>query len=262
MIYLIAAWIPMAISAAQSIGSNIVQGINVRKARKYGSEQEQVKRRLEAGLPIGTGNISGGFNTVTPYNQGESAQDYISKSTTNALQKQQLNLIDQQIRKATAEADIAEGERDWKLSSPETSPYGPTGTSNLQYGLNTQRDMQTFQWVIERNRQDLDNMNFLYEKGLWEEGKYREQFDAQLETLLINLSNATKTGTMLGLQIQNEEQITAVKNEIYNAMKSGRFPNISAILYALTFGQAQVPFRLPNFGMNWQGGERSSYFKY
>lgn len=262
MIYLIAPWIPFAIDAAREIGGNILQGINNRKARKYNSEQEQVRRRLEAGLPIGSGNISGGVQTPTQVDKGQSATDYIQKSVSTNLTKKQLDLIEQQVRKATAEADIAEGERDWKLANPETSPYGPMGTSNLQYGLNTQRDIQTFQWVIERNRQDLDNMNFLYEKGLWEEGKYREQFDAQLESLLINISNATKTGTMLGLQIQNEEQITAVKNEIYNAMKSGRFPNISAILYALTFGQAQVPFRLPNFGMNWQGGERSSYFKY
>lgn len=110
--------------------SNILGGINERKARLYNSPAEQVKRLQEAGLPkAAASNIQpGGGVAVTSSMGTENFAGNLNTSITTQVQRKQLEILQQELRTKAAEADIKEGERDNYLN--------PTGTyTNTNQGL-------------------------------------------------------------------------------------------------------------------------------
>lgn len=101
-----------AIPIVGGIASNVLAGINNRKARLYNSPAEQIKRMREAGLPLGAGsNISAGGGVSTPVQDlGLSGlNDNLGKSIIRNIDRKKLQIHQEELRSAKYAADIAQG---------------------------------------------------------------------------------------------------------------------------------------------------------
>jgi len=128
-----------AIPIVGGIASNVIAGINERKARLYNTPANQVKRLQEAGLPLAAGsNITagGGVSTkVSDLGTGQATQN-LGASITRSIDRKKLEIMQQELRQQQYAADIAEGERNNKLN--------PRGIfENTNQGLSAEQTIGT-----------------------------------------------------------------------------------------------------------------------
>lgn len=128
-----------AIPIVGGIASNIIAGINERKARLYNSPKNQVKRLQEAGLPLAAGsNISagGGVSTkVSDLGTGGFTQN-LGASITRQIDRKKLQIHQQELRQAQYAADLAQGNAKNQLN--------PVGVfENTNQGLNAAQTLGT-----------------------------------------------------------------------------------------------------------------------
>lgn len=94
------------------VASNVLAGINERKARLYNSPANQIARMRDAGLPLAAGsNITagGGVSTrVADLGLGQ-INDNLGKSIIRDIDRKKLQIMQQELRAAKSAADLAEG---------------------------------------------------------------------------------------------------------------------------------------------------------
>lgn len=101
-----------ALPIVGGIASNVLAGINNRKARLYNSPAEQIKRMREAGLPLAAGsNISagGGVSTQVQDLGLSGLNDNLGKSIIRNIDRKKLQIHQEELRAAKYAADIAQG---------------------------------------------------------------------------------------------------------------------------------------------------------
>lgn len=93
------------------IATNILSGINERKARLYNSPAQQVKRLNEAGLPkAASSNISPGGGVVATTGLGtDQFNNNLSQSIGRQVDRKKLEILQQEERIQRAKANIEEG---------------------------------------------------------------------------------------------------------------------------------------------------------
>lgn len=164
---------------AGSFGSAAVQQKYARKnwdaVNAYNHPKEQIKRLKEAGLPLATmfGGMGGStsLSIDTPnVDPNLGVAEGLQKGMMLSMQKKQMALMDQELRTKTAQADIAEAERDFQLSKTIDSSEGESikdfepqfGDSNLVQGVRRERGIKENERlttdIVKQLRQiDLDN---------------------------------------------------------------------------------------------------------
>lgn len=101
-----------AIPIVGGVASNIIAGINERKARLYNSPANQIKRMHEAGLPTAAGSsiqAGGGVSTKVSSFGTEGLNDNLGKSITRNIDRKKLQIHGEELRSAEAAADLAKG---------------------------------------------------------------------------------------------------------------------------------------------------------
>lgn len=124
-----------AIPLVGGIASNVIAGINERKARLYNSPKNQVRRLQEAGLPLAAGsNITAGGGVSTKVSDLGTGgfNDNLGKSITRNIDRKKLEIAQQELRAATVAADLAEGHRKNQLNPAGTFEATNQGTSAMQ----------------------------------------------------------------------------------------------------------------------------------
>lgn len=145
-----------AIPVIGSMGSAMLQQHyalkNWHRTNAYNHPREQVKRNKEAGLPLaamfsGSGGSTSQAPSTPNIDPSLGTAQGLEKYFTNRMQKKQIELIDQQIREATASADIKAGEAQWKkLGSPGTELIpGGIQFSNQVVGLEAEQKAKVAQ---------------------------------------------------------------------------------------------------------------------
>jgi len=141
-----------AIPIVGGIASNIISGINERKARLYNTPANQVKRLQEAGLPLAAGsNITagGGVSTkVSDLGTGQATQN-LGASITRQIDRKKLEIMQQELRQRQYEADLKQGERNNQLNPTGIYENTNQGTS-LAQTIGTQAEALKSAQVINK----------------------------------------------------------------------------------------------------------------
>lgn len=212
-----------AIPVAGAIGSAALQQKyalrNWERQNQYNSPKSQVQRLKEAGLPLATmfGGQGGSTSESIPTPNVDStlgAAEGIQKGMLFTMQKKQMELLDQQIREKTADADIRGLERDFLSERTIDSSTGKDdrkdfepqfGDSNFVQGERRKRAMQEAQLqgsrIVNGLKQiELDNAP--------------EQIRAQIDDVLTRIGRGQ-------LEIKRDQEYYNMLDQIAKDMKQG-----------------------------------------
>lgn len=116
------------------IASNILGGINERKARLYNSPANQVARLNQAGLPkAAASNLSIGGGAVATSSLGtEQFNQNLSSSISRQIDRKRLEVMQQELREKQSSADIAEGNAKNQLNPAGQFENTNQGTNAMQ----------------------------------------------------------------------------------------------------------------------------------
>lgn len=184
------------------------------RVNAYNTPKEQVKRLREAGLPLATMFGGQGGSTASPVDTTQvdptlGTARGLEAHFTNRMQRKQLELMDQDLRVKTAEADIKEGERNWKLSMTPDLLYGSQpgiDTSNLEQTLNIQKETANFQRLYEGAKNQIEQVAMRVQEMLEKEGVLAEKQRQEIKNMIVNmnLSNITAGDHALELKLKKQ----------------------------------------------------------
>lgn len=120
---------------AGGIASNIVAGMNERKARLYNSPVNQVKRLREAGLPLAAGsniNAGGGVSTKVADMGTSGFNQNLGASISRQIDRKKLQIMQQELRQQKYAADLSAGNLKNQLNPSGTFENTNQGTSMAQ----------------------------------------------------------------------------------------------------------------------------------
>jgi len=174
-----------AIPIVGGVVSNILSGINERKARLYNTPANQVKRLQEAGLPLAAGsNITagGGVSTkVSDLGTGQAVQN-LGASITRQIDRKKLEIMADEARSRKYEADVAEGERNWKLDNQPN--YLGSINTNQAAMLDFSKSIQESQEILENNKQFISGIEREVKESLHEKGYLTKEVIARVDQVL------------------------------------------------------------------------------
>jgi len=120
---------------AGGIASNIVAGMNERKAREYNRPINQVKRLREAGLPLAAGSniqAGGGVSTKVADMGTSGFNQNLGSSISRQIDRKKLAIMQQELRQQTYAADLAAGNLKNQLNPSGKFENTNQGTSLAQ----------------------------------------------------------------------------------------------------------------------------------
>lgn len=142
------------------------------RVNAYNHPKQQIQRLKEAGLPLATMFGGQGGSTSTPINTPNvdptlGTAEGMSRGMQLEFQRRQMQLMDQNIRSATYDADIKEKLRDFELETTLDSSDGENrpdfepqfGDSNLIQGVRRERALKEVQLGTDRVIQALKNID-------------------------------------------------------------------------------------------------------
>jgi len=168
-----------AIPIVGGVVSNVLAGMNERKARLYNSPKNQVRRLQEAGLPLAAGsNITAGGGVSTKVNDlGTSGlNDNLGKSITRNIDRKKLQIHQQELRQAQYAADIAEGN-----AKNQLNPVGQF--ENTNQGLSAAQTLGTQSEALKSAEIVNKYMPLEKTQGLLKGGKEIEQITQNIKNL-------------------------------------------------------------------------------
>lgn len=241
-----------AVPIVGGIASNIIAGINERKARLYNSPANQVKRMQEAGLPLAAGsNITagGGISTKVSDLGTSNYSGNLQASITRQIDRKKLQIHDEELRLAKVAADIAEHNRQNQLNpsgvfentnmgSNMMNTMGSVAAATKHADLiNTWLPIEKSQSILKNNAEiakiTADTRNSLAQhKIIVAEGQIKKimsQWQSRMSQA--EFTNIIRRNT--GLKNQNE--ISSIQGEILRNTKIAQIH--MAQMHAITAGQ-------------------------
>lgn len=216
-----------AIPIVGGVVSNILSGINERKARLYNSPINQVKRLREAGLPLAAGsNITAGGGVSTKVNDfgTTGATQNIGASITRQIDRKRVDILGEEIRSAKANADIRSGEAKWL--GDQTENYLGSIQTNQAAQLDFQKSIAESNEVIQRNQSFITSIDAEVKESLREKGYLTKEVIARIDHVLAatGLTNEQKSS------LEDQRQAREV---ILNLMRKNGMNMIESLTYML-----------------------------
>lgn len=222
---IIGALIASALGGAWSSVQTIFQN-------QYNSPKSQLRRLRKAGLPLAY-MYQGRVNQ-----QSETPKLSIDPDLGTVEQKQlgiqekltdeQVNKLKEEIRSLSAQADIDEKTRDWKLN--EGRIIDGEARTNLELELDWNRTVKEMDQFLKKNAKDLSDINLEIEQKLNQEGVQVETRRVAKDKIVQQIANMVKQSELME-QLKNirgvDEQINKV---IGDALENG--DDWMTILYA------------------------------
>lgn len=229
-----------AIPVVGSIFSSIINRRraveDARRAEQYNSAGAQVARLQAAGLSSSAmyaGADAGSASTpdMTEVDPTLGTAQGMEAYFQNRMQKQQLALMDEQIRNAAAEADVKEGERDWlRTQMPDYNTGTPT--TNQQKMLELGKSKLDAERRIKENEDFIRTIEADVQDQLHKNGKLTEEFLANLTSKILQNEN-------LGLDIQDKKLFLQFKRDLANT--TGKFGTIGDLIFGYLIGNMRTP---------------------
>ena len=265
-----------AIPIVGGIASNIIAGINERKARLYNTPANQVKRLQEAGLPLAAGsNITagGGVSTkVSDLGTGQATQN-LGASITRSIDRKKLEIMQQELRQARTAADLAAGEAKNKLNP--TGSFEPTNqganmmnemvsaaeAAKAAKTVNKWMDIEKAQNVLRSQKETAkiaaDTAISLVKNGIL-------LSDAKIKAILAQWQGKMSSAEFTNLirrntGLKNANEISAIQGEILRMTKMAQVT--SAINHAAISGQNVESNQLGLVLKNLETESAKSYYK-
>lgn len=214
---------PLLGSIVGSLGSAAISrrwAIKDLKAQnEYNSPRAQVKRLKQAGLPLATMFGGQGGSTSDQPRSSEidpslGAARGMENYFQNRMQKAQLQLIDQQLREATAGADLKEGERDWYLNQKEKDQGWTVLEDNQERMLRNKRDRESSEAFIAGFESTMKGIESSVKEALNTQGKL---YDSQIADLDLKLTQIAKNNQ----DILNMSEFIKMKDRVLKDIGKG-----------------------------------------
>lgn len=196
--------------------SAAVQQGQVNRMNRYNDPRSQLQRLNAAGLPFAAFSQGQAGNQSTLPDMsgiGESIASY----ATSRLQQEQLKLLKEQTRKASAEADITETNRDVLRDEAEFSLFGgivEDGILRSNAYLSKRLDFQMKQNAafMQKYEKDIREIDALFKSDQYESGRMKKVAEQELDALI------NKNDLMKQVWNTNDKQ-NAARNEIIGRMQ-------------------------------------------
>lgn len=213
---IIGALIASALGGAWSSVQTIFQN-------KYNSPKSQLKRLRKAGLPMAymyQGRVN--QQSETPKLSIDPDLGTVEQQQLGLQQKlndEQIKKLMEEIRSLSAQADIDEATRDWKLN--EGRIIEGDARNNLQLELDWNRTVKEMDMFLKKNAKSLSDINVEIEDTLNKEGVQAETRRQSKEKIVQQIANMVKQSELM-TQLKNirgvDEQINKV---IGDALEEG-----------------------------------------
>lgn len=188
---------------------------NWNRQNAYNTPKAQIQRLKEAGLPLATmfGGSGGSSSSPIPTPNVDptlGAAEGLQKGMMASMQKKQLELLDQELRSKTADADIREMERDFlsyrTIDGTEQKDFEPQfGDTNFVQGERRKRALQESQLGAQKAITGLKEIEL---------SNAPEQIRAQIDHVLTQIGQGQ-------LQITRDKEYFELLDQVAEDMKKG-----------------------------------------
>lgn len=185
---------------------------------KYNSPAEQIKRLKEAKLPLATMfGGQGGSTSEQPRGTDIDPSLGVGKGLDayymNRMQKKQMELLDQNIRKATYDADISQVERNWKVEEAPDFQLPGVRTPNQAQVLEIGKQKANIDRLFTENQKDWNVAKYEVYNSLRERGIITDEAKAKLDLLLNQVKEVDQ-------RLRNNEIFLTFKQKFFDAIKN------------------------------------------
>lgn len=201
---------------------------NWERQNAYNHPKEQIKRLKEAGLPLasmfsGSGGSSTSQSIDTPnVDPNLGTAEGLQRGMQLAFQRKQMELLTQNIRSATYDADMKENLRNFELSTTMDSSGGKNipdfepqfGDTNQVQGLRRQRAIQESEKISKGILTDLQGIELKVKEELDKLGKLTGETLERVQNIMLHNDE-------LRVRIHNEERRRALVNQVISDLETG-----------------------------------------
>lgn len=174
-----------AVPIVGGVVSNILAGINERKARLYNSPANQIKRMQEAGLPTAAGSSiqsGGGVSTKVQDLGTTGLNDNLGKSITRNIDRKKLQIAAEELKYQKANANIKTGESDWM--GQKTENYLGSIQTNQAAMLDFTKSIKESEEILKNNEQFISSIERRVKEELRDRGYLTKEVIAKVDQVL------------------------------------------------------------------------------